>query len=70
MNPKTTTPPSVPLRHLDLSGQLAFDRPILMGTLDDPVAAVALDARAGAIAGGQRLAVVRVILPLAPPAAP
>jgi hypothetical protein len=70
MNPKTPTPPSVPLRHLDLTGQLAFDRPMLVGTLDRPVAAVALDPGAGEPQGGERLAIVRVILPLAPPAAP
>jgi hypothetical protein len=65
MSPKTNTPPSHPLAHLDLSGQLVLERPMLVADLPGPAAGLVLDegaptprVRAGAV--------LRVLLPLRP----
>jgi hypothetical protein len=42
MNARTRTPPSEPLRHLDLTGQLALGRPMLVADIDGPAVAVRL----------------------------
>jgi hypothetical protein len=69
MNPRTNTPASHPLAHLDLSGQLVLERPMLVAEVPGPAAGLLLDKGAPA-PRLQATAVLRVLLPLqAEPAA-
>jgi hypothetical protein len=63
MNPKTGTPPSLPLRMLDLTGQLALGRPMLVAELDGPAADLRLEG-APRDAKAEQTTVVRIVLPL------
>jgi hypothetical protein len=70
MNPKTNTPPSLPLRSLDLTGQLALERPMLVAELDDPAARLVLGGAPKTPPRIEQVTVARIILPLktgAPP---
>lgn len=62
MNPKTTTPPSLPLRGLDLTGQLALGRPMLVAELDAPAAELNLEGAPKNDARIEQTTVVRIIL--------
>jgi hypothetical protein len=64
MNTKTNTPPSLPLRGLDLTGQLALERPMLVAELDGPAADLKLDGAPGGTPRTERSTVVRIIVPL------
>ncbi len=63
MRSKTTAPPSLPLHDLDLTGQLALDRPMLLATLDGPAVDLRLDDRAQ-VPRIEQTTIVRVILTL------
>src|SRR5262249_4488010 len=54
---------SAPLRHLDLSGQLALDRPMLVARVDRPAARLVLE-NAPSPPKVDQTTMVRVILPL------
>jgi hypothetical protein len=63
MNPKTATPPSLPLHDLDLTGQLALERPMLVARTDAPGADLRLDDNAPK-PQFEQTSVIRIILPL------
>ncbi|MBX6314833.1 MAG: hypothetical protein IRY99_18230 [Isosphaeraceae bacterium] len=62
MASKGGAPTSTPLRHLDLTGQLALDRPMLVAEIDGPAAALELG-RAPSTPKIEQTTVLRVILP-------
>jgi hypothetical protein len=63
MGTKGSAAPSAPLRHLDLSGQLALGRPMLVAELDGPAADLGLEGYSRAPKVVQAT-VLRAVLPL------
>lgn len=64
---KATTPGSVPLRYLDLSGQLALDRPMLVAALDADAASELLLTPPADAPSIEQTTILRVVLPLRKP---
>jgi hypothetical protein len=64
LDAKTSVPPSLSLRSLDLTGHLALGRPMLVAELDGPAAALQLGGVPPDAAKTEQTTVVRIILPL------
>lgn len=69
MSQKSNAPPSLAFKKLDLTGQLALDRPMLLATIDGPAAELRLDG-APSEPKIEQTTVLRVLLDLQRPAAP